>query len=47
MIGRCYLALKNNDKAKEFLTKASSIIVENEDDRKCKEEATKLLSKVK
>ncbi|KAG5672011.1 hypothetical protein PVAND_002174 [Polypedilum vanderplanki] len=47
MMGKCYLALKNNEKAKEFLTKASEIQVQNEDDRKCKEEATKLLSKVK
>lgn len=47
MIGKCYLAMKDNEKAKEYLQKAASITVQNEDDRKCKEEATKLLSKVK
>lgn len=45
MIAKCYIALKDNAKAKEFLTKASNISVLNEDDRKCKEEAEKLLSK--
>jgi tetratricopeptide (TPR) repeat protein len=47
MIAKCYMALKNNEKAKEYLTMASAITVQNEDDRKCKEEATKLLGKVK
>lgn len=47
MIGKCYIAIKDNEKAKEFLTKASSITAQNEDDRKCKEEATKLLGKLK
>jgi tetratricopeptide (TPR) repeat protein len=47
MIAKCYLAMKNNDQAKEFLSKASEITVQNEDDRKCKEEASKLLSKLK
>lgn len=47
MIGKCYYELKNNEKAKEYLTKAANIPVENEDDRKCKEEAEALLKKVK
>ncbi|XP_070503540.1 regulator of microtubule dynamics protein 1-like [Chironomus tepperi] len=47
MIGKCYMALKDNEKAREYFTKASAITALNEDDRKCKEEATKLLSKVK
>jgi tetratricopeptide (TPR) repeat protein len=47
MIGKCYYQLKDNEKAKEFLTKAANITVLNEDDRKCKEEAEALLKKVK
>ena len=47
MIGRCYYELKNNDKAKVYLTKASNITPANEDDRKCKEDAEKLLNKLK
>lgn len=47
MIGKCYNILKNAEKAKEYLTLAANITVENEDDRKCKEEATALLKKVK
>ena len=47
MIGKCYYQLKNNEKAKEYLTKAAAIAVKNEDDRKCKEEAESLLKKVK
>jgi tetratricopeptide (TPR) repeat protein len=47
MIGKCYYQLKNNEKAKEFLTKAAAVPVQNEDDRKCKEEAEALLKKVK
>lgn len=47
MIGKCYMALKDNEKAREYFTKATSITVQNEDDRKCKEEATKLLGKIK
>lgn len=47
MIGKCYYLLKDNEKAKEFLTKAVNITVQNEDDRKCKEEAESLLKKVK
>jgi regulator of microtubule dynamics protein 3 len=47
MIAKSYLALNNNEKAKEFLTQAANIAVLNEDDRKCKEEAQKLLGKVK
>lgn len=47
MIGKCYYQLKNNEKAKEYLTIAAAIPVQNEDDRKCKEEADALLKKVK
>jgi len=47
MIGKCYYQMKDNEKAKEYLTKAASTPVQNEDDRKCKEEAESLLKKVK
>lgn len=47
MIAKSYLALKNNEKAKEYATLAANIPVLNEDDRKCKEEAQKLLNKLK
>lgn len=47
MIAKSYLALKNNEKAKEYLKMAVNIPVLNEDDRKCKEEAEKLLGKLK
>jgi len=47
MIGKCYYQLKDNEKAKEYLTQAVNITVQNEDDRKCKEEAASLLKKVK
>jgi hypothetical protein len=47
MIGKCYYQLKDNEKAKEYLCKAACVVVLNEDDRKCKEEAEKLLKKVK
>lgn len=47
MIGKCYYQLKDYEKAKEYLTKAAAIQVQNEDDRKCKEEAESLLKKVK
>lgn len=47
MIGKCYYQLKDNEKAREYLTKAAAIPVQNEDDRKCKEEADSLLKKVK
>lgn len=47
MIGKCYIALKNNAKAKEYLTIASAVNVVNEDDKKCKDEGTKLLAKLK
>lgn len=47
MIGKCYYQLKNNEKAKEYLVKAAAQQVQNEDDRKCKEEAEALLKKVK
>lgn len=45
-IGKCYYNLKNKDQAKEYLTKASEVQVANEDDKKCKEEATALLKKL-
>lgn len=47
MIGKCYYQLKDNEKAKEYFTKAANITVMDEDDRKCKEEAEALLKKVK
>lgn len=47
MIGKCYYNLKDYEKAKEYLTKASQTTVLNEDDRKAKEEAEKLLGKIK
>lgn len=47
MIGKCYYELKNNEKAKEYLTKAAAVPVQNEDDRKCKADAEALLKKVK
>ena len=47
MVGKCYYELKDNDKAREWLTKAANIVVQDEDDRKCKEEAESLLKKVK
>ena len=47
MIGKCYMALKQNAKAKEYLSKSIAINVLNEDDKKCKEEGTKLLAKIK
>ncbi|XP_055316045.1 regulator of microtubule dynamics protein 1-like [Sitodiplosis mosellana] len=45
-IGKCYYNLKNNEKAKEFLDRAANVQVLNEDDKKCKEEATTLLKKL-
>lgn len=47
MIGKCYMAMKNNAKAKEYFTQATAVNVINEDDKKCREEGTKLLAKVK
>uniref|UniRef100_A0A336MV80 Regulator of microtubule dynamics protein 1 n=1 Tax=Culicoides sonorensis TaxID=179676 RepID=A0A336MV80_CULSO len=44
-LGKTFLQLNNKEKAKEFLTKASNVDVLNEDDKKCKEEALKLLKK--
>ncbi|XP_055921468.1 regulator of microtubule dynamics protein 1-like isoform X2 [Eupeodes corollae] len=46
MIAKCYMALKQNDKAKGFLEKAANCAVLNEDDKKCKEEAVALLRKL-
>lgn len=50
MIAKCYQALKNNDKAKEYLVKAvkqGGIQGGDSDDRKCLDEAESLLKKVK
>ena len=41
------MAMKNNEKAKEYLSRASQVDVVSEDDKKCKEEGTKLLAKLK
>ncbi|XP_035787097.1 regulator of microtubule dynamics protein 1-like [Anopheles albimanus] len=46
MLGKTYQALKQADKAKEFITLAANVAVLNEDDKQCKEEATKLLKKL-
>lgn len=45
LIAKCYLALKQQDKAKEFLQQAAAVKALNEDDKTCKEEATALLKK--
>lgn len=45
LIGKCYAALKDTAKAKEYLTLAANVQVLNEDDKRCKEEATALLKK--
>lgn len=46
LIGKCYYNLNNKEKAREWLTKASEVTLKNDDDKKCKEEALKLLKKV-
>uniref|UniRef100_A0A182SJ44 Regulator of microtubule dynamics protein 1 n=1 Tax=Anopheles maculatus TaxID=74869 RepID=A0A182SJ44_9DIPT len=46
MLAKTYQALKQAEKAKEFMTLAASVAVLNEDDKQCKEEATKLLKKM-
>uniref|UniRef100_A0AAG5DU09 Regulator of microtubule dynamics protein 1 n=1 Tax=Anopheles atroparvus TaxID=41427 RepID=A0AAG5DU09_ANOAO len=46
MMAKTYQALKQTDKAKEFMTLAANVTVLNEDDKQCKEEATKLLKKM-
>lgn len=45
LIGKCYAALKDAVKAKEYLERAANVKVLNEDDKRCKEEATQLLKK--
>lgn len=46
MLGKTCQALKQNDKAKEYLTLAANVTVLNEDDKQAKEEAAKLLKKL-
>lgn len=46
MLGKTCQALKQNDKAKEYLTMAANVVVLNEDDKQAKEEAAKLLKKL-
>lgn len=46
MLGKTCQALKQNDKAKEYLTLAANVVVLNEDDKQAKEEAAKLLKKL-
>lgn len=46
MMAKTYQALKQSEKAKEFMTLAANVAVLNEDDKQCKEEATKLLKKM-
>lgn len=45
MIGKCYLKLKNMEKAKEYIELATNVTVNNADDKQCKEEATNLFKK--
>ncbi|XP_031638557.1 regulator of microtubule dynamics protein 1-like isoform X1 [Contarinia nasturtii] len=45
-IGQCYYNLKNYEEAKQFLERAANVQVSNDDDKKCKEEATALLKKL-
>lgn len=46
MLAKTYQALKQPEKAKEFMTRAANVAVLNEDDKQCKEEASKLLKKM-
>lgn len=46
MLGKTCQALKQNDKAKEYLALAANVVVLNEDDKQAKEEAAKLLKKL-
>lgn len=46
MMGKCYLALSNKEKAKEWLTKGSEVVEKNDDDKTCKAESLKLLKKL-
>jgi len=45
LIAKCYQNLKDHEKAKHYFTLAANVTVANEDDKKCKEEATTLLKK--
>lgn len=45
-LGKTYLALKQKDKAREWLQKASEVEVRSEDDRVCREEASEALKKL-
>ncbi|XP_074645158.1 regulator of microtubule dynamics protein 1-like [Tubulanus polymorphus] len=46
MIGKCYLRLKNKERAKEFFIKAKNYPVQSLDDKKAHQEAVDLLKKV-
>lgn len=46
MMGKCYIALKDNESGKRYLEKAANCTVLSEDDRKCKQEAETLLKKM-
>lgn len=45
MIGKCYLKLKDMEKAKQYIEIASNVTVLTADDKQCKEEATNLFKK--
>lgn len=45
-LGKTYLALKQKDKARDWLQKASEVEVRSEDDRVCREEASEALKKL-
>uniref|UniRef100_A0A1L8E5I8 Regulator of microtubule dynamics protein 1 n=1 Tax=Nyssomyia neivai TaxID=330878 RepID=A0A1L8E5I8_9DIPT len=45
-LGKCYKALKDNEKAKHHLNVAATAPVKNYDDKKCQEEALQLLKKL-
>lgn len=45
-LGKTYLALKQKDKAREWLQKASEVEVRSEDDRVCREEASEALKRL-
>lgn len=47
LIGKCYNRLNNPDKAKEYWNQAANVAPNSIDNRKCIEEAKKLLSQIK
>ncbi|KAG5676227.1 hypothetical protein PVAND_006076 [Polypedilum vanderplanki] len=47
MIAKCFIALKNYEKAEVYLKLAVDIQIKNDDDAECHEESKKLLNKIK